>query len=114
MPPYLIRSARPSDLLVLPLIEQAAATWFLDTPYTYLVDEGVISGDVNLDHEYVWVVVDEHDYPIGFALVVHLRNYDGFTTGYNFFSLIRASAVVNRQFTVALAVLRRTSQAAVS
>jgi hypothetical protein len=42
MPPYLIRSARPSDLPVLPLIEQAAATWFLNTPYAYLVDEGVV------------------------------------------------------------------------
>jgi GNAT superfamily N-acetyltransferase len=82
MPPYRIRSARPSDLPVLPLIEQAAAAWFLNTPYAYLIDEGVVSGDVNLDHEYVWVVVDEHDYPIGFALVhlldvsVHLHELD--------------------------------------
>jgi GNAT superfamily N-acetyltransferase len=80
--PYRIRFARPSDLPILPLIEQAAAAWFLNTPYAYLVDEGVVSGDVNLDHEYVWVVVDQHNHPIAFALVhlldmsVHLHELD--------------------------------------
>jgi hypothetical protein len=39
---------------------------------------------------------------------------DGFTTGYNFVSLIRASAVVKRHCTVVSLWLRRASQAAVS
>src|SRR4051794_3211854 len=79
---YSIRSARASDLPVLPLIEQAAAELFRNTPYSYLIDDGCVSADINLDHEYVWVAADADDQPIAFALVhvldasVHLHELD--------------------------------------
>src|SRR5205814_1676019 len=65
---FTIRSARPDDLAALPLIEHAAAVHFRTTPYAYLADEQ-LSDEAHLDHEYVWVVVDQTDQPIGFALV---------------------------------------------
>jgi hypothetical protein len=58
---YPIRYARPGDLPVLPVIERAAAERFHDTPYAYLIDDGLVTEDVNLDHEYAWVVVDQKD-----------------------------------------------------
>ncbi len=47
---------------------------------------------------------------IELALVLRYTSNDG----YSFFNRIRASSVVNRQFTLALAALRRASQAATS
>jgi len=44
------------------------------------------------------------------ALVLHYISNDG----YNFFSRIRASSVLNRQFTLAFAAFRSASQAAIS
>jgi HEAT repeat protein len=48
------------------------------------------------------------------VLVVRPSYSASFSTGYSFLSLMRASAVVNRQSTVAPLALRRASQAAVS
>ena len=79
---YSIRPARPDDLAMLPMIERAAAAWFRDTPYAYLADDGLVSGDVDLEHEHVWVAVDQGDQPFGFAIVhvldesVHLHELD--------------------------------------
>jgi GNAT superfamily N-acetyltransferase len=78
----LIRPARPDDLAALPGIERAAAAQFRMTPYAYLADDDLVSTEVDLTKEYVWVAVDLADQPIGFALVhlldesVHLHELD--------------------------------------
>lgn len=66
---YSIRRAKPVDLAVLPHLERAAATRFRETPYANLVTGDLISAQIDLDHEYVWVVVDAEDRPVGFAIV---------------------------------------------
>lgn len=77
-----IRPARPDDLPALPLIERAAAAIFRTTPYAYLADDDLVSAEVDLAHEHVWVAVDQDDHPIAFALVhvldesVHLHELD--------------------------------------
>jgi GNAT superfamily N-acetyltransferase len=80
---YAIRVARPDDLAALPIIERAAAAVFRTTPYAHLADDDLVSADeVDLAHEYVWVVVDGADRPIAFAIVhllsesVHLHELD--------------------------------------
>jgi len=79
---YTIRRARPDDLPVLTTIELAAAELFRSTPYANLADGSLTSANVDLDSEYVWVVVDSDDQPIGFAIVhvydesVHLNEID--------------------------------------
>jgi GNAT superfamily N-acetyltransferase len=80
---YVIRPARPDDLPLLPDVERAAAAQFRATPYAYLAeDDYLVSDDVDLEREYVWVAVDEADHPIGFAIVrlldesVHLHELD--------------------------------------
>jgi GNAT superfamily N-acetyltransferase len=80
-----IRYARADDLAVLPAIERAAAALFRSTPYAALsddADENPISAEIDLNHEYVWVAVDQQDLPIAFAIVhlldesVHLHELD--------------------------------------
>jgi GNAT superfamily N-acetyltransferase len=79
---FLIRSARPDDLAMLPVIEHAAAVHFRTTPYAYLADDDPVSAGVDLAQEYVWVAVDPDDHPIAFAIVhlldesVHLHELD--------------------------------------
>jgi GNAT superfamily N-acetyltransferase len=79
---YAIRAARPDDLAALPRIEHAAAVSFRTTPYADLADDDPVSAEVDLAHEYVWVVVDQADQPIAFAIVhlldasVHLHELD--------------------------------------
>jgi GNAT superfamily N-acetyltransferase len=80
---YSIRRAKPDDLPVLPTIELAAAQQFLTTPYAFIAkDDDPISAEVDLDHEYVWVVVDSDDHPVGFAIVhrldtsIHIHELD--------------------------------------
>lgn len=80
---YFIRLARPDDLPTLPLIEKAAAALFRDTPYAFIAeDDDLISAEVNLASEYVWVMVDRDDQPVGFAIVhihettIHLHELD--------------------------------------
>ena len=78
----IIRAARQDDLAALPVIERAAAAVFRTTPYAYLADDDLVSADVDLRHEYVWVAVDPDDHPIAFAIVhlldasVHLHELD--------------------------------------
>ena len=79
---YAIRVARQEDLTVLPGIERAAAAVSRATPYAYLADDGLVSGEVDLAQEQVWLVVDAADQPIAFAIVhvldesVHLHELD--------------------------------------
>jgi GNAT superfamily N-acetyltransferase len=80
---YVIRPARPDDLPLLPDVERTAAAQFRATPYAYLAeDDYLVSDDADLEREYVWVVVDEADQPVGFAIVrlldesVHLHELD--------------------------------------
>jgi GNAT superfamily N-acetyltransferase len=67
---------------MLPAIERAAASLFYGTPYAALADGDLVSAEVTLDHAHVWVAVDLHDQPIGFAIVhqlptsVHLHELD--------------------------------------
>jgi GNAT superfamily N-acetyltransferase len=78
----IIRAARQDDLAALPVIERVAAAVFRTTPYAYLADDDLVSADVDLRHEYVWVAVDPDDQPIAFAIVhllddsVHLHELD--------------------------------------
>lgn len=80
--PYTVRYARQGDLALLPAIERAAATQFHATPYADLADFALASTEVNLEHDYVWIMVDSHDQPVGFAIVhlfdtsVHLHELD--------------------------------------
>jgi GNAT superfamily N-acetyltransferase len=80
--PYAIRYARSDDLAVLPAIERAAAAQFRATPYAALADDDLVSAEIDLDREHVWVAVDQHDHPIAFAIVhllgdsVHLHEID--------------------------------------
>ena len=77
-----IRRARPNDLIHLPAIEREAAAQFQATPYPAMVNADLASANPDLDYDYVWVVVDEQDHPIGFAIVhvldesVHLHELD--------------------------------------
>jgi GNAT superfamily N-acetyltransferase len=79
---FLIRPARPDDLAILPIIERAAAAVFRATPYAYLADDDLVSAEVDLAHEIVWVAVDRADQPVAFAIVhlldesVHLHELD--------------------------------------
>jgi GNAT superfamily N-acetyltransferase len=81
-PAYTIRPARLDDLATLPGIERAAAALFRMTRYAALADDDLISSNVNLTEEYVWVAVDSLDQPVGFAIVhllddsVHLHELD--------------------------------------
>jgi hypothetical protein len=59
---YIIRQVTPDDLPKLPIIEQAAAMQFRTTPYPFIAeDDDLISAGIDLDHDYVWVVVDADD-----------------------------------------------------
>lgn len=68
---YQIRSARIEDLVRLAAIERAAAILFRDTPYTFLVDAEPLPLDFVIQQfqaERVWVAVDHHDMPVGYAI----------------------------------------------
>ena len=80
---YTIRRAQPDDLPVLPTIELSAAQQFLTTPYPFIAkDDDLVSAEVDLDSEHVWVVVDSDEKPVGFAIVhvhettIHLHELD--------------------------------------
>ncbi len=49
---------RPDELAALPQIEWAAAAQFRGTPYPELADAELVSTEVDLQQEAVWVVVD--------------------------------------------------------
>jgi len=77
-----IRCARPSDLIYLPDIVREAATQFQATPYPAMANADLASAHLDLDHDYVWVLANEQDQPIGFAIAhvldesVHLHELD--------------------------------------
>lgn len=64
------------------MIEKAAAELFRATTYANLADGSLTSANVDLDSEYVWVVADPDDRPVGFAIVhfhettAHLHELD--------------------------------------
>lgn len=79
---YIVRPARPDDMVFLPPIERAAAALFRTTQYPAMADAALVSDQVDLDHEHVWVAVTSSDDPIGFAIVhivddcAHLHELD--------------------------------------
>jgi GNAT superfamily N-acetyltransferase len=79
---YKIRVAQSTDLAFLPEIEQAASVLFEAVSYLGLGELDLASEDVDLESEYVWVVVDVQDRPVGFAIAhflgdaVHLHELD--------------------------------------
>jgi GNAT superfamily N-acetyltransferase len=79
---YSIRCARQSDLVYLPTIEREAAAQFLVTSYPAMADADLASAHIDPDYDYVWVLADKQDHPIGFAIAhvldesVHLREID--------------------------------------
>jgi GNAT superfamily N-acetyltransferase len=79
---YSIRCARPSDLVYLPAIEREAAAQFQATPYPEMANADLASTQIDLNHDHVWILADQQDQPIGFAIVhmlddsVHLHELD--------------------------------------
>lgn len=79
---YTIRPANPSDMDKLPDIVSAAGSMFLDSPYPEIADDTMPTVQINSSHEFVWVIVDAADQPVGFALVqihddfVYLKELD--------------------------------------
>jgi ribosomal protein S18 acetylase RimI-like enzyme len=70
-PEYAIRSAKIEELAKLAKIEQAAAIRFRDTPYTFLADGEPLPIEFiqqRFQAGQVWVVVDQDDIVIGFAI----------------------------------------------
>lgn len=83
--PYQIRPARLKELALIPEIEQAASTLFLDTDYSYLPGFEPISMDLLRARQrdgLVWVACDGAQEPVGFAVaavvdgVAHLDELD--------------------------------------
>lgn len=73
--PYTIRPARPNDLEAVPAIAALAGAMFRDSPYPFLADDTMPTIEINSPHEFVWVVADATDQPVGFAL---LQSHDTF------------------------------------
>lgn len=79
---YAIRRAEPRDLPRLPEIERAAASLFHQTAYSYLAEGEPVAQTLDLEHELVWVLVDQADQVLGFAIVhqidlgMHLHELD--------------------------------------
>jgi GNAT superfamily N-acetyltransferase len=77
-----IRRARPCDLIHLPAIEREAAAQFQATHYPAMANADLASARLDPDRDHVWVLADEQDHPIGFAIVhvidesVHLHELD--------------------------------------
>lgn len=80
--PYTIRPAHPHDLDLLPAIASAAGAMFHDSPYPEIADDTMPTIEINPSHEFVWVIVDATDQPVGFAIVqihddfVYLKELD--------------------------------------
>jgi len=82
---YQIRRAGLEELPLIPEIEQAASTLFLDTAYSFLIGYEPISMDLLRERQrggLVWVACDEAQEPVGFAVaavidgVAHLDELD--------------------------------------
>jgi GNAT superfamily N-acetyltransferase len=69
---YTIRFARVEELPLLSDIEQSAAQLFVDTSYSFLVNDRPLSLDFVIQQfrsEQVWVAVNERDIIMGYAIV---------------------------------------------
>jgi GNAT superfamily N-acetyltransferase len=72
-----IRSARIEELPLLSQIEQSAARLFLDTPYTFLVNDDPLSLDFVQQQFHagrVWVAVNCHETVVGYAIAREVDN----------------------------------------
>ncbi len=66
--PYTIRPAHPDDLESVPAIAASAGAMFRDSPYPFLADDTMPTIEIK-SNEFLWVVADATDQPVGFALV---------------------------------------------
>lgn len=79
---YTIRAAMPGDLPLLPDIEKQAARQFKQTRHREFADWPLASADIDLEREWVWVVADFDNAPVGFAIVrgygksLHIQEID--------------------------------------
>ncbi|MFL6620010.1 MAG: GNAT family N-acetyltransferase, partial [Povalibacter sp.] len=64
---YSIRQATERDLAVLPEIEDAAGTLFLDTSYAALASQPNTSANIDPARDHVWVIAHGH-VPVGFLM----------------------------------------------
>lgn len=68
---YTVRSAHVKELTLLAHIEKSAASLFLDTSYSFLVNDKPLSLDFvrqRFQAGQVWVAVDQHDVVVGYAI----------------------------------------------
>ena len=68
---YKIRFARVEELTLLSHIEQSAASLFLDTPYSFLVNAETLPLNFvqqRFQAGQVWVAIDQHDVVVGYAI----------------------------------------------
>jgi len=75
---YQIRFARENELDILNRIEEAASTLFENTKYANELCQTTLSIEFlrkQQENDLVWVVVDEQDSPLGFAVVIIIDNY---------------------------------------
>src|SRR5687768_6397452 len=74
---YTVRSARVEELTLLAHIERSAASLFLDTSYSFLVDDEPLSLDFvrqRFQAGQVWVAVNPHDVVVGYAITREVEN----------------------------------------
>ena len=79
---YSIRAATLADVPLLPDIEKQAARQFKQTRHSDFADAPLAADDIDLEREWVWVVVDFDNAPVGFAIVrgyghsLHIQEID--------------------------------------
>ena len=79
---YSIRAATPADLPLLPDIEKQAARQFKQTRHSEFADAPLATDDIDLEREWVWVIADFDNAPVGFAIVrgyghaLHIQEID--------------------------------------
>ncbi|MEM6427114.1 MAG: GNAT family N-acetyltransferase [Cyanobacteria bacterium P01_D01_bin.128] len=74
---YQIRLAREDELQLLNDIEEAASTLFENTSFALEVDQESLSIELlqeQQNQDLVWVVVDDQDSPVGFAVIIIMDN----------------------------------------
>jgi GNAT superfamily N-acetyltransferase len=79
---YSIRAATPADVPLLPDIEKQAAQQFKQTRHSDFADAPLAADDIDLERDWVWVVVDFSNAPVGFVIVrgfgyaLHIQEID--------------------------------------
>jgi GNAT superfamily N-acetyltransferase len=82
VPLYSIRAATLIDVPLLPEIEKQAARLFKLTRHSEFADAPLAAADIDLEREWVWVVADFDNAPVGFAIVrgyghaLHIQEID--------------------------------------